>query len=358
MALTAWPLIRDTFFYSVALILLVVFFIDNQILWWEALILFLWYGAYVLFMKVNVAAEEKFLSIFPSLKGKEEESTGDINLKAGFKYNPNRTPLLEIMVNKVENGDTELQQMGKGIKGLRKHMDAGGDDKEAAEKLTKDEEKGDDAKEPQEKSEEPYKEWVRRKPDSILNWIVYCVTLPLMGPMWASIPDPNDPRRKKYFALTFIMSILWIMLFSYLMVWWAGTIGRIAGISDAVMGLTFLAAGTSVPDLITSVLVAKQGHGDMAVSSSIGSNIFDVTVGLPLPWLLYTVFNQQPMSVSSDGMGCNIGMLFLMLLLVFLSILAFKWKMTKWMGGMMLVLYAIFLVVSLGLSSCWFICPF
>lgn len=45
------------------------------------------------------------------------------------------------------------------------------------------------------------------------------------------------------------------------------------------MGLTFLAAGTSVPDLITSVIVAKQGHGDMAVSSSIGSNIFDVCVG-------------------------------------------------------------------------------
>jgi sodium/potassium/calcium exchanger 2 len=45
------------------------------------------------------------------------------------------------------------------------------------------------------------------------------------------------------------------------------------------MGLTFLAAGTSVPDLITSVLVAKQGKGDMAVSSSVGSNIFDVTVG-------------------------------------------------------------------------------
>lgn len=46
-----------------------------------------------------------------------------------------------------------------------------------------------------------------------------------------------------------------------------------------VMGLTFLAAGTSIPDLITSVIVARKGHGDMALSSSIGSNMFDVTVG-------------------------------------------------------------------------------
>ena len=70
------------------------------------------------------------------------------------------------------------------------------------------------------------------------------------------------------------MSIVWIMVFSYLMVWWATVTGKIVGISDAVMGLTFLAAGTSVPDLITSVLVAKQGHGDMAVSSSIGETFF------------------------------------------------------------------------------------
>lgn len=54
------------------------------------------------------------------------------------------------------------------------------------------------------------------------------------------------------------------------------------------MGLTFLAAGTSIPDLITSVLVARKGLGDMAVSSSVGSNIFDVAVGC-VPILRFTV---------------------------------------------------------------------
>ena len=69
------------------------------------------------------------------------------------------------------------------------------------------------------------------------------------------------------------------------MVWFATRIGETFNIDSALMGLTFLAAGTSVPDLITSVIVAKNGQGDMAVSSSIGSNIFDVTIGLPFPWL-------------------------------------------------------------------------
>lgn len=76
------------------------------------------------------------------------------------------------------------------------------------------------------------------------------------------------------------------------------------------MGLTFLAAGTSIPDLITSVIVARKGLGDMAVSSSVGSNIFDVCVGLPVPWLLYTIFKQEPIEVSAKGMLCSVAILF------------------------------------------------
>lgn len=72
---------------------------------------------------------------------------------------------------------------------------------------------------------------------------------------------------------------MWIAIFSYLMVWWASLVGETFEVPPEVMGLTFLAAGTSIPDLITSVLVARKGFGDMAVSSSVGSNIFDVTIG-------------------------------------------------------------------------------
>ena len=63
------------------------------------------------------------------------------------------------------------------------------------------------------------------------------------------------------------------------MVWWAKEISVTMEIDDEIMGLTVLAAGTSIPDLITSVLVARKGYGDMAVSSSVGSNLFDVTIG-------------------------------------------------------------------------------
>lgn len=57
LALTWWPLFRDCTFYSASLIALIYFFKDSLIYWWEALILFMFYMAYVSFMKWNVQVE-------------------------------------------------------------------------------------------------------------------------------------------------------------------------------------------------------------------------------------------------------------------------------------------------------------
>ncbi|GFW15765.1 hypothetical protein TNCV_3582631 [Trichonephila clavipes] len=116
-------------------------------------------------------------------------------------------------------------------------------------------------------------------PDTWHKRLNYVLLAPIIYPLYFTLPDTRKPEKRKYFYITFIGSILWIAVFSYLMVWWASLVGETAGIPNEVMGLTFLAAGTSIPDLITSVLVARKGFGDMAVSSSVGSNIFDVSVG-------------------------------------------------------------------------------
>lgn len=117
------------------------------------------------------------------------------------------------------------------------------------------------------------------------------------------------------------------------------------------MGITFIAAGTSIPDLITSVIVARQGHGDMAVSSSIGSNIFDILIGLPLPWLLWCLLNSSGLQVKSGGnILQSIMVLFGMLALVFLSILLSKWVLTKKLGYSMFLLYIVFVMQDLFTS--------
>lgn len=57
LSLTWWPLFRDCTFYSVSLLTLIYFFSDNLIYWWEALLLFLIYVSYAVFMKFNVSVE-------------------------------------------------------------------------------------------------------------------------------------------------------------------------------------------------------------------------------------------------------------------------------------------------------------
>ena len=62
---------------------------------------------------------------------------------------------------------------------------------------------------------------------------------------------------------SFIMSIVWIWIVSWGMVAFAYHIGCLLSISSYIMGLVVLAAGTSIPDTLSSVMVAKRGLGDM-----------------------------------------------------------------------------------------------
>ncbi|XP_076245793.1 solute carrier family 24 member Nckx30C [Calliopsis andreniformis] len=194
-------------------------------------------------------------------------------------------------------------------------------------------------------------------PSSPKKRLTYILVAPILFPLWLTLPDTRTPKGKKLFPVTFIGSILWIAAYSYLMVWWANVAGDTVRIPPEVMGLTFLAAGTSIPDLITSVIVARKGFGDMAVSSSVGSNIFDVTVGLPVPWLLYGLIYGRPVEVNSVGMVCSIAILFCMLLFVILSIACFKWRMNKGLGFTMFLLYFVFVAVSLMFEYEFLVCP-
>jgi len=128
------------------------------------------------------------------------------------------------------------------------------------------------------------------------------------------------------------------------MVEWAEVVGLTFGIPDVLMGLTVLAAGTSVPDLLSSVIVARRGQGDMAVSSSVGSNIFDILVGLPLPWILYSAINRgEGVEIDSEGVVISLLILIGMLVLVIVSVHCQGWRLTKALGGIMFLFYIIFL---------------
>lgn len=82
--------------------------------------------------------------------------------------------------------------------------------------------------------------------------------------------------------------------------------GSTLGIPDTVMGLTFVAAGVSVPDALSSLAVIKEGLGDMAVSNAVGSNVFDILVCLGLPWFIQTAMIQPGSHVNVTSRGMRI----------------------------------------------------
>lgn len=69
------------------------------------------------------------------------------------------------------------------------------------------------------------------------------------------------------------------------------------------MGLTFVAAGVSVPDALSSLAVIKEGLGDMAVSNAVGSNVFDILVCLGLPWFIQTAIIKPGSHVNVTSRG-------------------------------------------------------
>jgi len=131
---------------------------------------------------------------------------------------------------------------------------------------------------------------------------------------------------------------------------WSCTFARTIGIPDHLLGLTILAAGTSVPDLITSVIVSKQGHGDMAISSSIGSNIFDVTVGLPIPWIVFYLRTSTSIPASGDQAWIQAATLMLMVAFLVVSVMLCNWTMSRRLGFVLLVAYVAFLGQGIAMT--------
>mmetsp|Transcript_14719 Transcript_14719/g.31961 ORF Transcript_14719/g.31961 Transcript_14719/m.31961 type:complete len:906 (+) Transcript_14719:68-2785(+) len=210
----------------------------------------------------------------------------------------------------------------------------------------------------EELSEEWYDNLIPPKGEGCFAWVKYLILLPIVATLTFTIPDVSRPGCSKWSYFSFITSILWIGVYSFLMVDWTEIIGNTLGIPSVVMGLTFLAAGTSVPDLLSSVIVARKGEGDMAVSSSIGSNIFDILVGLPVPWIIYTAFPSKPDSVliGAENIWISIFVLLAMLVLIVVVIHCQGWRLTKMTGYIMFFFYIIFLVQAIVLELPFQVC--
>ena len=113
---------------------------------------------------------------------------------------------------------------------------------------------------------------------------------------------------------------------------------RLLGVSEALIGLTFVAIGTSLPELAASIAAARKKQTDIAVGNVVGSNIFNLLFVLGVSASIKTI-NYNPI-LNTDVLilaGTTI-------LLLFLIYIGKRNIIGRWEGAALLAIYAAYLV--------------
>lgn len=127
----------------------------------------------------------------------------------------------------------------------------------------------------------------------------------------------------------------------------ARTIASALGVSDLVIGLTIVAAGTSLPELATSVVAAFRKSPDIAVGNIVGSNIFNMLGILGVSALV------TPQRVGTQTLLLDLPAVITLSVLMWLF-LATGQRLSRLEGLCLLACYAIYLVLLLGFAPGWF----
>ncbi|MBX9907028.1 calcium/sodium antiporter [Patescibacteria group bacterium] len=108
------------------------------------------------------------------------------------------------------------------------------------------------------------------------------------------------------------------------------------GVSEALIGLTVVAIGTSLPELATSVTAALKKESDIAVGNVIGSNIFNIF------WILGLSATLAPLSFSS-ALIFDLGVTFGVTLFLFIALfVGRRYTIERWQGALFVVLYVFY----------------
>ena len=113
-------------------------------------------------------------------------------------------------------------------------------------------------------------------------------------------------------------------------------IAKALGVSDRIIGLTIVAFGTSLPELITCITAARKGNTDIAIGNIVGSNIFNIL------FVLGTTCLFTPVKFTTEGNLFDTIIAIGAAVVLFLSVCNKKRKMGRIAGIIMVLLYAIY----------------
>jgi cation:H+ antiporter len=127
-----------------------------------------------------------------------------------------------------------------------------------------------------------------------------------------------------------------LVLGARLLVSGAVDVARALGVSEAVIGLTIVAVGTSLPELATSLVAALKDEGDIALGNVVGSNLFNILGILGIAALVTPL---QPAGMSPVDLGVMFACA-----LVLLPMMLTGRRISRGEGGLLLASYALYVL--------------
>jgi cation:H+ antiporter len=141
-----------------------------------------------------------------------------------------------------------------------------------------------------------------------------------------------------------LVGLVALALGAHLAVTGAVVIGKAIGLSDAVIGLTIMAIGTSLPELVTCINAALKGHSDISIGNLVGSNVFNTLLVVGAAGAI------NPFQISPRLIGTDYWVM-IGVSLIFIAMAFFKKAITRINGAILLTIYILYMVYLFGMTS-------
>ena len=138
----------------------------------------------------------------------------------------------------------------------------------------------------------------------------------------------------------FVIGIAAIVVGSKLLIEYGSEIALLLGVPSAIIGVTMVAIGTSLPELITTLTAIRKKESSMSIGNIVGANIIDLAMILPI----CSVVSDGKLTIAEQSYALDMPICFAMTLIAVLPPLI-KGKLYRWQGILMLALYTVYVVI-------------
>jgi Ca2+/Na+ antiporter len=170
-------------------------------------------------------------------------------------------------------------------------------------------------------------------------------------------PLNSGPKKAMiiFSLFAFILSIVWIWFIANILIDLLGVIGLVLGFKPAFLGITLLAWGNSVGDMMANSAVAKKGFARMALTGCFAGPLFNLLIGLGMSLTIKKISGQPPEVFEIKDKEAILpmmaigGLLFQLIMVIFISVLS-KFHLRK-IQGIIQIVYFLFILIAISIAA-------